>query len=612
MFHPKKNRIFYGEQLVPPDGYELTSAIGTTYSLDLQALMLLPVAMFYARIIDCKPDEPGYDMLDAITKAAGKISVYYQSSQLKVPQKYHYLMAYWEKCIQPVTMPEYTSSFHPKLWVTRYEQKGSPARYRLLITSRNLTMVRDWDMAYSAEGEVKDKEQPRNRPLVQFLRYLDTTGQKKIAPSFIEDLMKVKFDFPEEFESFRFVPVGIPDTSSGKRYTNPLTSAGLIWDELLIVSPFADSSTLKDLKGAVASTPYLLSRKEELDSIDEIILKEFNCWQFSGFFQDAESYEKMEDGDDAPMPQQLHAKLFVCRKENNISWYLGSANCSAPAQGRNVEFMIEIRGSNIPGLRVKDVYNALTNTDKTDGVVLFTPYDSGQRVSAEDQKRIEQLLRKVRYDLTKMEIEGEAIKIPGGTAFDLVIKIDASEFKLPGGFQVKIRPLPDQQSTGVLLNPGTVNVIKEFGGYAETSLSIYLIVEIIHDKIPCSSFLLPMDIELPESRLNKIFSSIINSREKFLKYLNFILSGQETGLIDGTPGEGYTVSKKGNSSVFFEGTPVYEKLLIAASRNPEKINAIDLLISRLKKEQEDEKESVVSPDFEEFWQVFKNYTQSKK
>ena len=72
MLHPKKNRIDYGEQLIPPDGYELARAVGTSYSLDLEALMILPVALFYAQKLDGTTDDLRYDMLDAITKAADK------------------------------------------------------------------------------------------------------------------------------------------------------------------------------------------------------------------------------------------------------------------------------------------------------------------------------------------------------------------------------------------------------------------------------------------------------------------------------------------------------------------------------------------------------------
>ena len=93
MLDPKSNRIDYGEQLIPPDGYELVQAIGTTYSIDLEILMVLPVALFYSQKLDGNIEQIRFDILDAITKAAEKIKVFYHKGQLKVPRKYHTLMA---------------------------------------------------------------------------------------------------------------------------------------------------------------------------------------------------------------------------------------------------------------------------------------------------------------------------------------------------------------------------------------------------------------------------------------------------------------------------------------------------------------------------------------
>ena len=88
MLHPKSNRIDYGNQLIPPEGYHLDRAIGTTYSLDLEALMVLPVALFYSQPLDGDPSSLRYDMLEAITKAAEKITIYCQKGQIKVPHKF--------------------------------------------------------------------------------------------------------------------------------------------------------------------------------------------------------------------------------------------------------------------------------------------------------------------------------------------------------------------------------------------------------------------------------------------------------------------------------------------------------------------------------------------
>lgn len=611
MLHPKHNRIDYGDQLIPPPGYELEQAIGTSYSLDLEALMILPVALFYSQKLDGSVDEMSYDMLHAITEAAKKITVYYQNGQLKVPQKYHHLMSYWEKGIQPVSMPHHASSFHPKVWVIRYEGKGLAPKYRVLVTSRNLTFARDWDMAFATDGDVSDKEQPKNKPLVHFLQYLNTTGKKTIPAAFLNDLLKVKFDLPDKFDAFKFVPIGIPNSESNKIYTNPITAAKSLWEEMLIVSPFVDKTTLNNIYEATSNSPYLLSRKEELDAVDEETLKLFDCWQFSTFFQEAEYIQELEDDGTPPLAQSLHAKLFVAMQDRVPYWYLGSANCSDPAQGRNVEFMIELKASNWAGLKTKDIFKALTDPAKSDNITLFTEYKPEQRVSVEEQKNIDLAIRKIKYDLTQLAIKGTASLIEGGTAYNLTIQIDASHLTLPIGFEVRVKPLPENQKVGEAINPEKINRIDNYGGYAETALSIFLVFEIAKDGHVHSQFLMPMEIELPSSRLNKIFSAIIDSREKFLKYLTFLLTGEETDLIGNAKGNNVKTSANGNDAWAFTGTPVYEKLLIASSRFPDKLKSIDTLIQRLKEETTELDEPIITAEFEGFWNVFQTFIKNK-
>lgn len=611
MLHPKHNRIDYGEQLIPPDGYELAYAVGTSYSLDLEALMILPVALFYAQKLDGKPDELRYDMLDAITKAAEKITVYYQNGQLKVPQKYHQLMAYWEKGIQPVTMPNHVSSFHPKVWVIRYESKEAPPKYRVMVTSRNLTFSRDWDMAFSTDGTVTEKEQPKNKPLVHFLQYLNRTGKRKLQASFIEDLQRVKFDLPDKFNSLKFLPIGISNPDDAKPYVNPVTAAKAVWNEMLVVSPFLDKTTLNSISEVTQKKPYLLSRKEELDAVEEETLNLFDCWQFSAFFQEAEYFQELEDDGAIPLAQNLHAKFFLAMLDKESYWYLGSANCTAPAQNRNIEFMVELTAGNGAGLKTKDILNALTDPAKSDGISLFTTYQSGTSFSIDEQKSIDLAIRKIKYDLTQLPVKGSAALIDGGTAYNLSIDIDATQLALPQGFEVKIKPLPEQQKTTVAITAGTVNTIDNFSGYAETALSPYLVFEITKEGTVYSQFLLPMDIELPNCRLNKIFTAIIDSREKFLKYLAFLLTGEETGLIGNEKGSKNKAATNESDAWTFTGTPVYEKLLVASSRFPEKLKSIDDLIERLKKESSDLKEPIINKDFESFWGIFKIFIKNK-
>lgn len=610
MLHPRNDRIDYGEQLIPPEGYELSRAIGTTYSLDLETLMVLPVALYYAKVMDGGPDDVRYDMLEAITKASDKITVFYQKGQLKVPSKYHHLMAYWENGIESITMPNHVSSFHAKVWVIRYESKEKPARYRLLVTSRNLTFNRDWDIAFSTEGAVQDTEQPRMKPLLHFLEYLNENGRNRISASFIKDLESVKFDIPPGFDFLRFFPTGIKNKETEKVYTNPLTSGKHSFDELLIVSPFVDRITLESLHAATSKTPYLLSRKEELDSIEPDTLALFDPWQFSRFIQQAEHHESLEEGVEA-MEQNLHAKLFVVSRDERPFWYLGSTNCTDPAQCRNVEFMVELRGDRA-GTRPRNIFRLLTDGNKSDGVTLFTPYAFEGRVSVDEQKKIALAVRKIKYDLANLEIEGEALQPEGTTVYNLVISINARRLTLPAGFIVKVKPLPENNKNPVVLKPGVENTIVDFTGYPETSLSPFLEFAILKDNLICSRFLLWMNITLPQSRLNRIFTSIIDSREKFMKYLTFLLSGEDSQIINDVRSGQMNNMADGHAVFGVNGAPVYEQLLVAASRFPSKLTAIDKLIERLKGESTDLKEPIITPEFESFWQVFRTYLQEKQ
>ena len=45
MLNPNNDRLDYGQVLAPPDSYTLDFAIGTTYSLDLDALVGACIAL---------------------------------------------------------------------------------------------------------------------------------------------------------------------------------------------------------------------------------------------------------------------------------------------------------------------------------------------------------------------------------------------------------------------------------------------------------------------------------------------------------------------------------------------------------------------------------------
>ena len=57
MLDVKNAHIDFGRQLQPPPGYEIDYAVATTYTLDLYALLTIPLAMYYRQTLDSEISE---------------------------------------------------------------------------------------------------------------------------------------------------------------------------------------------------------------------------------------------------------------------------------------------------------------------------------------------------------------------------------------------------------------------------------------------------------------------------------------------------------------------------------------------------------------------------
>lgn len=610
MLDAKTNRLDYGEQLIPFDSsYELDFAVGTTYSLDLEAIMVLPVAMFYSRPLDCSPDALHFDVLDAITQSASKIRVFCQKGKIKVPKRYNRLMTYWEKGISQISMENAFSSFHPKVWVVRFTKSGSTPFYRVLITSRNLTYAHDWDIAFATEGMASAEFNEKNQPLIQFLQYLSQKDGKPYPKGFLEDLAKVSFESPEGLRLMNFHPIGIRSSNGDEPLTNPLGKKS--WDDLLVVSPFVDTTTLGFLKDKVSGKMTIFSRKDELDKIDPTLLTGFGkdrVFQFSEFITNGERQEGICDGNPLePLPQNLHAKLFVGSKNGYTHWFMGSANCTQPAfQSRNVEFMVELK-TDQGKLSPSKIAKSLAESPKGEPL-LFEPYlGRGSEYSPGDLS-LEGKLRKIIFDLTTLVFVGEVLQRDAGeqVLFDLIIRCDASTLVLPDRFSVQVKPLPDATSLARYLKAGIVNQIVDFKGYNELQLSPYLEIDVCYDGNATKSFVAEMNIDLPATRMDKIFRSIIDDKEKFFKYLAFLLGGTTP---DPLPGDSQKLEleEQGSSKVpnIFAAS-LYEEFLVAASRKPDRLRSAKRVIQRLQ-DDNSANSSILTEDFLKLWLVFDAY-----
>ena len=178
MLDPRGRQLLLSS-LRPPDGFRFDCAVGTTYSLDLIALLTTPLAfaMFDWQGDDGKlaadPSVPTADplaLLESLRRCADRIHIYCQAGQIKVPPANQRLLAYLEQAVIEVTPPAAHRVFHPKVWAIRYTGPGDAVRYRLLCLSRNLTFDRSWDTVLLLDGERTDRQHGfgENRPLADF------------------------------------------------------------------------------------------------------------------------------------------------------------------------------------------------------------------------------------------------------------------------------------------------------------------------------------------------------------------------------------------------------------------------------------------------------------
>ena len=72
MFRPDSNRdrTDYSGILMPPDGYRLDRAVGTTYSLDLEALTAVAICLGLSEETDSKLMQNPIGMLNALQKVS--------------------------------------------------------------------------------------------------------------------------------------------------------------------------------------------------------------------------------------------------------------------------------------------------------------------------------------------------------------------------------------------------------------------------------------------------------------------------------------------------------------------------------------------------------------
>src|SRR5207249_6343399 len=93
------DRTLLHKALEPPEGYQLDFAIGTTFSLDLLALLTAPLAftLFDRRMEDGVGREQSLELLESLRRYAKRIALFCQAGRIALPRARYPQFAWLER-----------------------------------------------------------------------------------------------------------------------------------------------------------------------------------------------------------------------------------------------------------------------------------------------------------------------------------------------------------------------------------------------------------------------------------------------------------------------------------------------------------------------------------
>jgi hypothetical protein len=623
------DRTVLTEALRAPVGFRLDHIVATTYTLDLIALLTLPLSFTLSSgdgITESGSVDP-IALLEALRRHAGRITVFCQAGCIGAPRRGQLLFGYLEPSVIEAKAYRERGVFHPKVAVVRYtadtrnsgphtEELPDPAavRYRLLCGTRNLTFDRSWDTMLTLDGELRrDRAQVirRNRPLSAFVEALPKLAsspiddeRKKAIERICEELLRVEFQVPEGFsqrgDDLVFWPIG-HDTKDAWPF-------GGRTDRMLVISPFVDKTCLSWMKEQ-AHLHTLVSRSEELDYLPPTALADIeSCYVLSDAAESdiredeaanagAETRpEEKSDGDIPVSPTMaslrgLHTKLYVADCGWDARVWTGSANATEAAFTRNVEFLVELRGKRadigIDNLLQQEPPKGQQDrrVRLRDMLVPYTPSEFEQKPD-DVEKKLERLIDEVRRELVDAKLVARCVADgEQGRTFQVRVESDApiSASLLPS-VDCFIRPVSFAPQTAVRFT--TVNgQIALFKSLAFESLTAFFAVSITATEKNCEltrEFVLKLPlVGAPEDRGARLLLAILSNRERLLRYLLILLDDaafQSHGKFNGAAGNW----NHWESTEPF-GIPLLEPLLRALAENPAHLDHIERLVSDLER-----------------------------
>jgi hypothetical protein len=507
MLEPQ-TRAALTDMLHPPSGFSLSHAVATTFTLDLDTALTIPLS-FAARRVTADEDPIG--ILDAVRRAAAKVDIFAQAGQVSIEVPPSALVAFLEPMVHPVEVTR--GIFHPKVWFLEYE-RGEERAYRFVCASRNLTADRSWDVVISLDGapaSSRERTAARkvNAPLARLLRALpgltvSPLPQQRRAriDALASSIRDVVWDPPSDMRDLQFHVWGV-----GKRPQPEFWGI-----RGLFISPFLTDAGLIELKKGAYHEAYLVSCGTSIDGLAPTA--------FDGKLQQAYVLDDAADfaeEDNAEQAQRstlsgLHAKTYVFDRQDGAHVFLGSLNATGPALHENVEVMVETVGN-------VNRFGVATTLEGLKEFLQEFEYTGG--VEETDSERAD---RDLSAALRRIAATRLHARVVGGESYELHFWREG-DIRLPPEVELTWHPIT---RTGLIIRglPGGADDPSIIGDLGLTDITPFVIVtarDARGDRFAQRTVVLAELHDDPADRRDAVIAAHLTDRAAFMRFLMLLL-----------------------------------------------------------------------------------------
>lgn len=566
------NDLVYNEIVATP-GYELEFAVGTTYSLDAEAF--LAVALSFARLGDVTDADfqSPFRLLEGLRQANNHVAIFCNRGGLQPPVRTNPLFAMLDKSVFEVAderKGKELANFHPKIWVIKERSLDdrNKRHIKLVVMSRNLTKDSSLDIAATmtaplgvrTNADVRRKHQSLKDLLLILADKANADKRKKIRKLANELDTMGEFELEPPYEDYEFLPIHFGEN------LNPAMDfrQNLPGERMAVVSPFIDAETLTWLNDYRRTQEKLLITR--LDSLTPEIME-----LYSGENREVWVMSQIAEQNDI-QPMNLHAKMYFSWgvKGGGINLWLGSANATHNGFYRNSEFMVKLKLKR--GRNQFEDFKAEFCDEKKQMCERITSLPE-----VETEKQDNSLAINVRKNLiSRNNLTAQVVS----TGDDYIITVNAKRIKDIHG-KITLAPIQEPWNE-VELTPVLQQCHIKVTTRSHLSEFYILKVESFDEDVTPLKIVIKISTTgIPEDRDDHIFRSLIDTRDKFLNYVEMMITDRPQELASLMMQTDDSVAIGANAQAARRSNTLYESLLRIAATNPDRLEDIEELVNRL-------------------------------